>query len=176
MDTTSAQGGLTMAENLDADLARAFAYMSKSSVLTRLCAAKLKQEGRTAHSKLLRAIARAEEIHARRTLMYIRGRIGDTAQYLNKMLECKYRDTTQKYPQISEQLNETGKKKAAEAFGQFGEVAKVHLKFLKEVFGHGAYDSTNYYVCMICGNIAIYKPYLKCSVCNAVPEKFKLED
>lgn len=165
-----------MADNLNSDMAQAFAYMSKSSVLNRLYAAKLKRDGWTLHSKLLRAMARAEEIHARRTLMYIRGKIGDTAGYLEGMLQCKGRDTTQKYPQISEQLNETGKKKAAEAFGQFGEVAKVHLNLLKEVLEERAHDSTNYYVCQICGNIAVDKPSLKCPVCNAVQEKFRIED
>ena len=164
-----------MADHLNSNMAQAFAYMSKSSVLNRLYAAKLKRIGRTLHSKLLRAIARAEEIHARRTLMVIRGRIGDTAEYLEGMLQCKHRDTTQKYPQISEQLNETGKKKAAKAFDQFGEVAKVHLNLLKEVFEYGDNDSRNYYVCQICGNIAVDKPSLKCPVCNAVPEKFKIE-
>ncbi|MGD2151448.1 MAG: hypothetical protein PVJ06_06730 [Desulfobacterales bacterium] len=165
-----------MADNLNSDMARAFAYMSKSSVLNRLYAAKLKHNGWTLHSKLLRAIARAEEIHARRTLMYIRGKIGDTAEYLEKMLQCKHLDTTRNYPQISEQLNGTGNKKAAEAFGQFGDVAKVHLHLLKEVIEQGNHDSINYYVCQICGNIAMDKPSLKCSVCNAVPEKFKIED
>ena len=165
-----------MSENLNSDMKQAFACMSKSSVLNRLYAARLHRDGWTLHSKLLRAIAKAEEIHARRTLMYLRGKIGDTGGYLEKILEYKHRDTTQKYPRISERLNQKGQKKAAEAFGQFGEVAKVHLNLLTEVLEQSAHGSTNYYVCLVCGNIVVSKPSSKCSVCNAVPEKFKLED
>ena len=165
-----------MSENSNSDMSQAFAGMSKSSVLNRLYAAKLHRDGWALHSKLLRAIARAEEIHARRTLMYLRGKIGDTAGYLEKMLQRKHRDTTQKYPRISERLHQTGQKKAAEAFGQFGEVAEVHLNLLKEVLEQSPHDSTNYYVCLVCGNIAVSKPSSKCSICNAVPEKFKIED
>ena len=163
-------------ENLNQEMALAFAQMSKSIVLNRLYAAKVKREGKNLLSRLLYSIAKTKEIHARRTLMYLRDKIGDPTEYLEGLLQNKNDDAATKYPGISRQLEEAGKKKAAEAFDQFGAVAKGHLKLLKEVLQENAHDSTDYYVCQICGYIAKDMLPLKCSVCNAVQEKFKMED
>jgi rubrerythrin len=37
-------------------------------------------------------------------------------------------------------------------------------------------ESTKYYVCKICGYIAVDEIPPKCPVCNAVQEKFRMED
>jgi len=165
-----------MSDYVDPEMAQAFTAASKSSVLNRLYAARLKRNGRMLHSKLLRSISRSEAIHARRALMYIRGKLGDTLGYLEEMLARKHLDATQKYPQLSERLKEDGQKKAAEAFDQFSEVAKVHWDLLNEVLAERVDDGTNYYVCQICGYIVINDPPLNCPACNAVQEKFLKEE
>jgi rubrerythrin len=165
-----------MADYIDPEMAQAYAASAKSSVLNRLYAARLKRDGRMLHSRLLRSISRSDHIQARRMLMYIRGKLGDTFEYLEEMSARKHRNATQHYPQLAERLNKEDKKKAAEAFEQFGEVAGVHEDLLNDVLTARVDDSTNYHVCQICGYIAVNDPPLNCPVCNAVQEKFLKEE
>ena len=164
-----------MTDDFISDMSVAFAFMSKSSALNDLYAKKLKREGQALLSSLLGAIARAEKVHARRTLMYLRGKIGDPAEYLTDLSHSKQTDATEKYPQISEKLGAAGNKKAAEAFDQFGEAARIHMELLRELIEGNVYNSMTYYVCQICGYIAKNIPPSNCPVCNAVQEKFKME-
>lgn len=152
-----------------------FAQMSKSKALNRLYAAKVKREGKILLSKLLYSIARSEEIHARRILMYLRYKIGDPSEYLEDLLHAKHKNASIKYPEISDRLIEAGKKKAGEAFDLFSKVEKIHRKLLEEVLKENTEDSTNYYVCQICGYVATDEIPTNCPVCNAVQEKFRLE-
>ncbi len=165
-----------MPETIDQEMALAFARMSKSSALNKLYAAKVKREGNVLLSKLLYSISRSEKIHARRSLMYIRGKIGDPSEYLKHLLHHKHENVSVKYPKISQLSVDSGKKKASEAFDQFSNVEKIHLKLLKEVLKGSMDESTQYYVCQICGYIAVDEIPQKCPVCNAVQEKFRLED
>jgi len=165
-----------MSDNLDEEMALAFAKMSKSSALNKLYAAKVKREGNVLLSKLLYSISRSEKIRARRSLMYIRGKIGDPTDYLKRLLDIKQENVSIKYPNISRQSIDAGKKKASEAFDQFSKVEKIHLKLLKEALERSTDESTRYYVCQICGFIAVDEIPSKCPVCNAVQEKFMKED
>ena len=165
-----------MSETSDQEMALAFAKMSKSSALNKLYAARVRREGNVLLSKLLYAISRSEKIHARRALMYIRGKIGDPTEYLKHLLHVKNENAAIKYPKISRLSIDAGKKKASEAFDQFSKVEKIHLKLLKDALKDSRDKSTKYYVCQICGYIAVDKIPSKCPVCNAVQEKFKMED
>ena len=165
-----------MSDTMDKEMALAFAKMSKSSALNRLYAAKVKREKNVLLSKLLYSISRSEKIHARRSLMYIRGKIGDPMDYLKRLLHIKNENITIKYPKISKLSIDAGKKKASEAFDQFSKVEKIHLKLLKEALKESPDESTKYYVCHICGYIAVNEIPLNCPVCNAVQEKFRMEE
>jgi rubrerythrin len=165
-----------MSDTIDQEMALAFAKMSKSSALNKLYAAKVKREGNVLLSKLLYSISRSEKIHARRSLMYIRGKIGDPSEYLKHLLHDKLENVSVKYPKISQLSADSGRKKASEAFDQFSKVTKIHLKLLNKALKNSAVESTTYYVCQICGYIAVDEIPPKCPVCNAVPEKFMLED
>jgi len=170
------KGGQTMSDTLDQEMALAFAKMSKSSALNRLYAAKFKKEGNVLLSKLLYSISWSEKIRARRALMYIRGKIGNPTEYLKHLLHIKQKNVSIRYPKISRLSIDAGKKKASEAFDQFSKVEKIHLKLLKEALKGSADGPTKYYVCQICGYIAAEKIPPKCPVCNAVQEKFRMED
>lgn len=165
-----------MSDTIDQEMALAFAKMSKSSALNKLYAKKVKREGNVLLSKLLNSISRSEKIHARRSLMYIRGKLGNPTEYLELLLHLKHQNASIKYPKISQLSFDAGKKKASEAFGQFSKVEKIHLKLLKEALKGIADASTKYYVCQICGYIAVDEIPPKCPVCNAVQEKFMMEN
>ncbi|MEJ2657081.1 MAG: hypothetical protein P8012_07775 [Desulfobacterales bacterium] len=164
-----------MADTIDPDLAMAFAKMFRSFTLNRLYAAKAKKDGSLLLSRLLYSIARSEEIHAHRALMYLRDKIEDPYKYLESLLHTKDENASINYPRICKRYDKAGKKKAAEAFDQFGSVEKTHLKLLKKVLQEDVDDSINYYVCQICGHIAVDRIPQKCPVCNAVQEKFRME-
>jgi rubrerythrin len=165
-----------MSDTIDQKMALAFAKMSKSSALNRLYAAKVKRDGNVLLSKLLYSISRSEKIHARRSLMYIRGKMGNPTEYLKRLLHIKHENISIKYPKISQLSIDAEKKKASEAFDQFSKVEKIHLKLLKEALKGSSDESTRYYVCQICGYIAVDETPPKCPVCNAVQEKFRMED
>jgi len=165
-----------MSDTIDQEMALAFAEMSKSSTLNGLYAARVKRDGNVLLSKLLYSISRSEKIRARRSLMYIRGKIGDPTDYLNRLLHIKQENVSIKYPKISRLSIDSGKKKASEAFDQFSKVEKIHLSLLKDALKGSTDESTKYYVCQICGYIAVNEIPSKCPVCNAVREKFRMED
>jgi rubrerythrin len=165
-----------MSNTLDQEMALAFARMSKSSALNKLYAAKAKRGGNVLLSKLLYSISRSEKIHARRSLMYIRGKLVDPTEYLKHLLHDKHENVTVNYPKISQLSVDSGKKKASEAFDQFSKVTKIHLRLLNEALKKSDDESTTYYVCQICGYIAAEEIPPKCPVCNAVQEKFRMED
>jgi len=165
-----------MSDTIDQKMALAFAEMSKSSTLNGLYAARVKRDGNVLLSKLLYSISRSEKIRARRSLMYIRGKIGDPTDYLNRLLHIKQENVSIKYPKISRLSIDAGKKKASEAFDQFSKVEKIHLNLLKDALKGSTDESTKYYVCQICGYIAVNEIPPKCPVCNAVQEKFRMED
>jgi rubrerythrin len=165
-----------MRETIEQEMALAFAKMSKSSSLNKLYATKVKREGNILLSKLLNSISWSEKIHARRSLMYIRGKVGDSAEYLKYLSQIKNENASVKYPKISQLSIDAGKKKASEAFNQLGKVEKIHLKLLKDALKGSADESATYYVCQICGYIAVDEKPPKCPVCNAVQEKFMTED
>ena len=164
-----------MSDIIDQEMALAFAKMSKSSALNRLYAAKVKREGKILLSKLLYSISRSERIHARRSLMYIRGKIGDPSEYLRNLIHAKKEKVSVKYPRISQLSINAGKKKASEAFDQFGKVEEIHISLLKDALKESADESTTYYVCQICGYIAVDEIPHNCPVCNAVQKKFKIQ-
>jgi rubrerythrin len=170
------KGGQTMSDPLDQEMLLAFAKMSKSSALNRLYAAKAEREGNVLLSRLLYSISWSEKIQVRRSLMYIRGKIGDPTEYLKHLLHDKHENGSVKYPKISQLSIDAGKKKASEAFDQFSKVENIHLNLLKEALKGHADESTKYYICQICGYIAADEIPPKCPVCNAVQEKFRLED
>ena len=161
-----------MPQSLNTEMAKAFTHMSRKSALNKLYAKRAKREKRSRLSRLLGAVSRSEHIHARRSLMYIRGKMGGLDEYLEQLVHSKQTDTDQRYPNLSERLNQAGQKKAAEAFDQLRRVAAVHGKLLREVMEDKAAGDIEYYVCDVCGYIAVNHPPENCPVCNAVKEKF----
>jgi len=161
-----------MPPNLPSEIAGAFTHMSRARVLNTLYAKRAKRNKMLLLARLLDTISLSEHIQARRTLMYIRGKIGDVNDYLEHLVSTKQTDATNRYPQLCELLSADGQRKAAEAFEQFAQVAAVHRKLLEDVINKADDDQTEYYICQICGYVDANHPPDNCPVCNAVREKF----
>ena len=161
-----------MASDLETCMQLALAHESASAARNRLYATKAKKEGQTQHVRLLNALARGEEISARRSLIYLRGKISRIEEHLEALLTAKQTLARDIYPQDRGVATAAGDKSAEAALHQFEQVNANHAQRLKQL---SAGADCSYYVCQVCGYIAAERIPDKCPVCGAVPERFKEE-
>ena len=162
-----------MSEEIRKNLARAFAEESKSSVRDAAFALKAERDGFPELASLFRAIADAESVHARRFLLLMRGKIGDTKENLEAALKNEAYAAETAYPPMVEEAR--GASKAIrKAFGQSmktdGEHADLYKDAVKDMLKG---REVEYYVCQICGHINLGEVPDNCPVCKAVPGRFK---
>jgi rubrerythrin len=153
------------------DLALAYAGLVAAAARNRLYAARLRKDARTPSADLLIAVAGSEEVQSRRILMHLRGKISDPQIYISELAQNKFKAYSNQFPKISSLLRQAGQRTAAEAVEQFGEVAQNHYDLL--VAARETETQTDFYICQVCGYIAVDEPPLKCPVCGAVRSKFK---
>jgi rubrerythrin len=163
-----------MASDLETRMQLSFARESVSAARNRLYAAKVKKDGQTQSARLLSALARGEEISARRSLIYLRGKISTIEDHLAALQKTKQALADEVYSRDRQVAREAGNKSADAALDQFAQVNANHAARLDELTAGGP-DRT-YYVCQVCGYIAADRIPDKCPVCGAVPERFKEED
>ena len=162
-----------MASDLETRMQLSFARESASAARNRLFAVKGQKDGQTQRARLLSAMARGEEINARRSLIYLRGKISAVEDHLVALHKAKATLAAETYPQDRAVARQAGDKSAEAALHQFEQVNANHAERLAEL----AADETErpYYVCQVCGYIAADHIPDKCPVCEAVPERFKVE-
>ena len=165
-----------MADRIDSSLAMFFAKESASAARNRVYAQLAKKDGDNVMSNLLNALATAEEVHARRALMHLRGKTGELDEYYESLLESKREAFSTEFPEISKKFEEKGRKTPAEMFAQFGKVAENHYNLLEQTRNEGQEASRTFYVCQVCGYISTDCAPEKCPVCGAVQSRFKLEE
>lgn len=162
-----------MSEEIKKNLARAFAEESKSSVRDAAFALKAERDGFSELAGLFRAIADAESVHARRFLLLMRGKIGDTKENLDAALHNEAYAAETAYPPMAEDAKK-GSKAVKKAFIQSmktdGEHADLYRDALKDMLKG---RESEYYVCQICGHIHIGSVPDNCPVCKAVQGRFK---
>ncbi len=157
---------------LDDRIALTFAAVAASAERNRLYAALARKQGDPQRARLLDAIAGAEKTQARRLLMALRGNIASADPYYSDLMKKKHETSATVAPRIQQSFGgETGKF-GPEFFGRLARVSKNHFRLLeKNADAHGD-QGTVFYVCGVCGFIAVDKTPDKCPVCNAVPKKF----
>ena len=162
-----------MASDLETRMRLSFATESTSAARNRLYATKVKREGRDQAARLLAALARGEEISARRSLTYLRGKISAIEDHLTALRKDKEALAGETYPQARAVALQTGDKSAEAALDQFEQVNANHVAQLAAL----AAEETErpYFVCQVCGYIAAEQIPDRCPVCGAVPERFKEE-
>ncbi len=162
-----------MASDLVTSMRLAFARESASAARNRLYATKVKRDDRNQAARLLAALARGEEISARRSLTYLRGKISAIEDHLAVLQKEKERLAGEIYPRARALALQTGDKSAEAALDQFEQVNANHVEELAAL----ATDETErpYFVCQVCGYVAAAQIPDRCPVCEAVPERFKEE-
>ena len=160
-----------MTDELDHRMKLTMAAESASAARNRLYAAKAKKEGRLQLARLMTAMAAGEQISARRALIYLRGKIGRAAPHLEQLRKQKRTAATVEYPNCRQSAASAGDRSAEAAFDQFGKVSRNHAVVLEKPDIDTA--DHDFYVCQVCGYIALDEIPDKCPVCGAVPERFK---
>ena len=156
----------------DAAISLAFADQCTSAARNELHSARLRKDRRPALAGLLTAIAAAEDIQSRRMLMQMRGRIDVFGEHLSALSRKKFEDFAEVFPKLAEHLSRKGSAKAAEAFEQFGEVAKNHYDRISETLETVRDEIATFFLCRVCGYIAADFAPSRCPVCGAVEAKF----
>jgi rubrerythrin len=154
------------------DLREAFAGESQANRKYFAFAGKAEKEGYTQVAKLFRAAAEAETVHALNHLREL-GEIKSTRENLEAAINGESYEFQNMYPEMIKDAEAEGNKPALRSFNFANEVEKVHAALYKKALDNlGNNETTDYYVCQICGYTAEGSAPDKCPVCNAKSQMF----
>ncbi len=160
----------------DENLQEAFAGESQANRRYLFFADKAEKEGYPQATRLFRAAAEAETIHARNHLAAMDG-VGSTRDNLMAGAIGEHYEFTRMYPPFIEQAESENNKRAQRTFEYANEVEQVHHKYFEA--GIKAFDAGQqlkdepYFVCQVCGNTVAGEAPEKCLICGAPMSKFK---
>lgn len=153
------------------NLMEAFAGESQANRKYLAYSKKAEADGKTNASKLFKAAAEAETLHALKHFQ-VANQIKSTPENLQDAVEGETFEFESMYPGFLETAEAEGNKAAIQTFTYAMEAEKVHAQLYQEALDH--LDETKeifYYLCPICGNIEKFIPE-KCSICNVAGTKF----
>lgn len=145
-------------------LAEAFVRQSVAAAKNRIRAQKAAQEHDPAQALLL-ALALAQEVHAKKALLLLRGRIGQTAENLAEARQEAREMAVETLPWTVLAQAE-GDRAAGALLVQMARALASHLALEPKA-------GMEFHVCTICGHIHAGSAPGRCPVCQALPEKFE---
>jgi len=166
-----------MSEKTEKNLAYAFAAESKAAVRNEAFAMKADKEGYQQIARLFRAVSDAENVHAKRYLLLMRGRVGSTEENLETAFNNEIKANVDEYPKLIKDATDEGVDGALKAFSHSRDVEARHAALYKKAMNDMlAERETDYYVCQVCGYINEENAPDNCPVCGAVKTRFKKID
>lgn len=160
-------------ENLKAS----FAGESQANRKYTAFAEKAEKEGYSKVSRLFKAVAEAETIHALRQLQVMSG-VKDTKENLKSALEGETYEFTVMYPEFIEEAEKEGAKEAKIAFHFANEAEKEHGKLFEKALNaleEGSdFPAEGFALCPVCGYVAENEAPDRCPICNTPGEKFRM--
>jgi rubrerythrin len=132
-------------------------------------AQKAAQDGQAHAALALRALAEAQEVHAKKSLTFLRGRIGTSAENLVLALQ-EARELAVSALDWTLQSEKLGDKAAGSLLTQMARAVESHLGL--PGLADPSEAPVRYHVCVICGHVHAGEAPERCPVCHAVPEKF----
>ncbi|HTY14671.1 MAG TPA: ferritin family protein [Methanoregulaceae archaeon] len=154
----------------------AFAGESQANRKYTAFAEKALEEGFPNVSKIFKAAAEAEGIHAKR-LLKVLGTIGKTENNLKASFEGETHEYTQMYPEFVKTGEAEKQSEAVIAFAYAMKAEEVHAGLYKEALkmvGTGKdMSSRKVLLCPICGNIFLGDAPDRCPICNAFRKVFR---
>ena len=158
------------------NLKTAFAGESQANRKYLAFAKKAEQEKLAMVSRLYKAIAAAETIHALKHLEIMNG-IGSTLDNLKEAAKGEHYEFTDMYPGFIAEAEQEGNKKARLAFHMANEAEKAHhalyLKALQAVEQSQDYPAEGFVLCPVCGYVHENEAPDKCPICGAPGSRFE---
>lgn len=156
------------------NLKEAFAGESQANQKYRAFAKKAEKDGFANIAKLFRTTAEAERIHAEGHLKAL-DLIQSTAENLQSAIDGETFEFTKMYPPMVE-LAEADGHKAKTMFKFAVDAERVHAeiyqKALEAVKKGVDLDTSDFYLCTVCGYIEVGSAPEKCPVCGALKKIF----
>ncbi len=156
------------------NLKEAFAGESQANQKYRAFAKKAEKDGFANIAKLFRTTAEAERIHAEGHLKAL-DMIQSTAENLQAAIDGETFEYTKMYPPMVE-LAEADGHKAKTMFKFAVDAERVHAeiyqKALEAVKKGVDLDTSDFYLCTVCGYIEVGSAPEKCPVCGALKKIF----
>ena len=152
-------------------LTQAFVHQSLAAAKNHVRAQRAAKEGQPEAALALRALAEAQEVHARKALTFLRGQIGKTSENLALALQ-EAREMAVNALGWTLQSEADADKAAGSLLTQMARAVQSHLALPGLTQAEG---KVRYHVCVICGHIHAApegEAPGRCPVCHAVPEKF----
>lgn len=139
-------------------------------------AKKAEKDGFANIAKLFKTTAEAERIHAEGHLKALE-MIASTAENLQSAINGETYEYTEMYPPMSQQAEAEGHRaKTMFRFALDAEKvhAEIYTKALEAVKNGVDLDTSEFYLCPICGYIELGAPPEKCPVCGALGKVFTM--
>ncbi len=160
----------------EANLKNAFAGESQAYMKYMIFAKKAEEEGFPNISKLFRAIAYAEQVHATNHLQALK-MICSTADNLRNAIEGEKYEVEEMYPSYNAVAKLQEEREAERTTNWALQAEKIHLtlyqKALKSVEEKKDIELGDIYICEKCGYTVEGEPPERCPICGASKEKFK---
>lgn len=155
------------------NLQAAYSGEAKAQVRNRLFAEIAEEEGYAQIAKLFRAVSEAESVHARNALKLL-GELENTESNLRFAFEHENLAKNQFYPQFIREAEEEGDAEASRRFSQARDVEERHSQLYRSALNYLVNDeSTDYFVCQVCGYLAESQIPEQCPICGARSKFFK---
>ena len=159
----------------DENLKSAFAGESQANRRYLAFAKKAEEEGFTQASKLFKAAAEAETIHA---LNHVRisGEVKSTMDNLNAAVSGETHEFKKMYPEFISVAKQENNRQAAWSFEVANKVEQIHAglfqKAIDAMKAKNEMAEIDYYVCSVCGNTVEGSAPDRCPICGAPKDKF----
>lgn len=156
------------------NLKEAFAGESQANQKYRAFAKKAEKEGFPNIAKLFNTAAEAERIHAEGHLGALEG-IGSTVDNLKAAIDGETYEYKEMYPPMHDKAVEEDHK-AKRMFKYALDAEKVHADLYKLALQAAEQgkdlETSEIYLCPVCGHIEIGEPKEKCPICGVLPNKY----
>ena len=165
-----------MAKMTEDNLRSAFAGESQAHMRYLAFAARAEREQKPNVSRLFRAIAYAEEVHATNHLRTLGG-IQSTSDNLKAAIDGENFEVEEMYPAYLAVARLQGQDQAQRSMNYAFEAEKIHSQLYSEA--KGTVDAgrdlalEKIFVCSVCGHVALGEAPERCPICNARKESYR---
>ena len=157
------------------NLMDAFAGESQANRKYLAFSKKAHDDGLNQISRMFRAVAAAETIHAHSHLKTVGG-VKTTVENIKEAMSGEHYEFTKMYPEMLADAKAEGNKRAERSFDFANEVEKVHYKLytkaLEAAEANKDLEDVKMFVCGVCGFTVEGEAPEVCPICGAVHSKF----